>query len=909
MASTNYENVSREIRRNLTRQFKGDINGNMFATRKLAKDVLSDDELRRVYKSLRSSEQSSSSAGSNSENSFVQNINNKTLHDFLAVLLYAHCAKSAALSFEANLVFSDVPQISLPVSKNYLSGVFGEGSEDIRDFLQHQKYFCTIVIGFPEDIILQGLSRSKPWLSERPLGSGSFGNVFAVDIAEHHFTENGKLEDTCGQAKVVARKDFAMQTQTSFQTEVKVMKEIRDSTRKHDNVLNSFGTLIIEGDKPEFSLFMPKAEKDLAEYFKETKNGGGPFSMKERLCLISSAIGLADGLDFLHTGITAKGMKRRVCFHMDLKPGNVLIFHEKGHDIWKISDFGMSKVKDIPRSTPTQEDILTDFAKLFIPRSKEGTAEASKTAMQRGPHTFSPSEGEGSGKTMNEKSDVWALGCILSLAFTYMEFQVKGLERYSELRRQHSNLATDPFYGKSTIRQSFPINKGVVEQHRSLVKAAAKRGSDEKKAVQSMLDLLKDKVFVENQKRRCQASEVRQKLAETLEKYEAVTASKPGGTEERSRLFNLFPGLRKPEHTMLTSGITVSPEFVSWRLDKYKATRAKGCDCSPNGAFIAYWNEDEISLFTKSHGELQELSPVDKEGRKPDDSGRVWKAIKLSNRYLIAITTGSEHNLYIFDMAIAVSLSTYTVLSLPESETSLLDLAPDLRAQQTTAHGQIKFEAGISTFDQKMVWLEWRAMDILRLISHSKNRACIAFQSRDNPLLLSIVFLCIDKASQIVARLNETNFVGETTSLFTDMVYTSNDSTGTEILVVLHTKRITQVGFTDFKTQAKIESRSPIEKWRILSLTIDRSSGMIIALGARSLYDGVCLLEIKWRTGGTVLQVVEPPLAVLKKLLEADEPKVRICQEVRPKVALITALTSKDRPAVYQVNLNGLSRA
>jgi len=140
------------------------------------------------------------------------------------------------------------------------------------------------------------------------------------------------------------------------------------------------------------------------------------------------------------------------------------------------------------------------------------------------------------------------------------------------------------------------------------------------------------------------------------------------------------------------------------------------------------------------------------------------------------------------------------------------------------------------------------------------------------------------------------------------MVCTSNDNTGTQVLVVLHTKRISQVGFTDLKTQAKISAKSPIDEYRILSLTIDQRSEKIIALGVRSMYDNVCLLEIKWRVGSTVLQVMKR-LAVLEKLFEADEPKVRICQESGQRIALITALASNDRSAVYHVSLNGLSRA
>jgi len=539
-----YEKVSREIRRTLWEQFKRRDEDAEFATRKLAENVLSVTELKRVYQSLRSSEelpmQSSSSADYHNEGSFVQNIKEKNLHDFLAVLLYAHCTESAAQSFKAKLVFGDEPNVSLPVSKPDLTRCFGEKSEDIDEFLRWQKYFCTIVIGFPEDIILHaGGPWRKPWLSETHLGSGSYGSVFAVEIAEYHFTEDKTLEGTRTGVKVVARKDFALENQSSFEKEVEVMKEIRDNPKRHDNILKSFGTLTIEGNKPEFSLFMPKAETDLAKYFSESRRGGVPLSMEERQCLMNSAIGLAEGLDFLHTEITANGMHRRVCFHLDLKPGNVLIFRGDRHDIWKISDFGMSKVKDMRRSTPTQDDILTDFSKIFKRRSDVNTAEASKTVIARGPGTFLPSEARGTGKTMNEKSDVWGLGCILSLAFTYMEFQTQGLDKYADLRKQQSNLSGDSFYGKSLMGRSFPINTGVVEQHRALVKAAAERGSAEKKAVQSMLDFLKDKVFVERQDKRCAASEVSKKLQETLQRYDAIIAFKAEATEKRPRIFNL----------------------------------------------------------------------------------------------------------------------------------------------------------------------------------------------------------------------------------------------------------------------------------------------------------------------------------------------------------------------------------
>lgn len=140
------------------------------------------------------------------------------------------------------------------------------------------------------------------------------------------------------------------------------------------------------------------------------------------------------------------------------------------------------------------------------------------------------------------------------------------------------------------------------------------------------------------------------------------------------------------------------------------------------------------------------------------------------------------------------------------------------------------------------------------------------------------------------------------------MACISNGGTGNEVLAVLQKSRMSQVSFKDPKTTPVISTKLPVEDYRILKIAIDKSSGKIIALGVRSLIKCVCLLEIKWRTNSNLLKV-KNCLAVLDRLLEADEPKFRICEDHGQKIALITSLTLNGRHAVYQVSLNGLSRA
>ncbi|RBQ69225.1 hypothetical protein FVER14953_12426 [Fusarium verticillioides] len=393
---------------------------------------------------------------------FVRSIERKMLHDFLAILLYAKCSINAAKIFTNELVFgsmaeeqqqySETPYL-LPATEDYLNSLFDPF--DAQEIFAEQQPFCTIVLGGPGVVTIdQDDKRSLPWLDEKHIGSGAFGSVYEVKIPKDHLTMHRDFNQTIRTSKLVARKDYkpAKDMEESFEKEVASIREIFSGNSKHNNILESFGTIIIRGPEQKFSLLMPLAEMDLQKYMESNLDisADGRWA-RERI--ISASIGLADGLDFLHSKMTTAGGDRLVCYHMDLKPSNILVFlHDprpEGSDtedrdygmIWKLSDFGLSRVKT---KTKPEKNLDSLFERKLIDQSSQ----ASPTQNNRGNGTYLPSEAQDQGKTMDHKSDIWSLGCIISVLFTYMEEGHSALERYSDFRRKYNkpHKMVDVFY-------------------------------------------------------------------------------------------------------------------------------------------------------------------------------------------------------------------------------------------------------------------------------------------------------------------------------------------------------------------------------------------------------------------------------------------------------------------------------
>ncbi|WXC64475.1 hypothetical protein SNK03_010283 [Fusarium graminearum] len=703
MASPNYSGLCWEIRQEFAKGFKKAPGNVEFATRALVKGVMSQDRLQRVYESLMAENDIPAHHSQSGAQQFKTVVTNKNLHHFLAVLMYAPCSIKAAKSFVETLVLGPESQEAkewpeenpylLPAREEHL-GLFTD-PKDVNYFLTNQRPFCTIVVGGPGMVTIDNDDpRKLPWLSERWICSGSFGAVYKVQVAEGHLTMDQNLENTYEGSKTIARKDFiyADNAETSFQKEWKAISDIFNSKWKHENIVKSFGRIECKGQPSTFSLLMPLASMDLDKYIQDYPEAIVNDRVSRQL-LVRATMGLADGLKFLHQGLnTEDGKENLICYHMDLRPSNILVFNVGRPDMsWKLSDFGLSRVK------PKSRADVSDLSRIFRKRGSDQHSKATATANLRGQATYQPREAQDQGKKMNEKSDVWSLGCIVSMLFTFMENGLDGVERFSDLRHNSSNRGMDVFYQHNKTIPTYSINKGVTKQHDKLIEAAKERYVTEGKILSFILKWLEREVLVIDQDERCAAADIFQRLKMTLERYKDMGVDPSPRTSSRSPTFfkkaksmtrSTWSGLRGSSGVNHRKTSATQTDMSQWRLGIEKGMRFRGSDSSPNGEFLVYWNDQTMKLFADTavinpvssfhsgHASTYSESSRSREQVLTSPGQHVlqntrqsWRSGALTDRYLIAAATDGTDTFkcYIFDIEANPRLGTYSQITLADT--------------------------------------------------------------------------------------------------------------------------------------------------------------------------------------------------------------------------------------------------
>jgi serine/threonine protein kinase len=165
------------------------------------------------------------------------------------------------------------------------------------------------------------------------------------------------------------------------------------------------------------------------------------------------------------------------CFHLDLKPRNILVVIEKDESTnefvqrWKLSDFNMSKAKarhhaadtkSLQRSWTLPEKIY-DFNELFQ-RRRPNVSDPSMTmptANPRGDGTYSAPEARNPGGKVQAESDTWSLGCVLCVVFSYLDSGAKGVEEFGDgFRGEAAPQPRRPAVAEGAAGASAPATQG-----------------------------------------------------------------------------------------------------------------------------------------------------------------------------------------------------------------------------------------------------------------------------------------------------------------------------------------------------------------------------------------------------------------------------------------------------------------
>ncbi|KAK5653979.1 hypothetical protein OQA88_7655 [Cercophora sp. LCS_1] len=922
-----------------------DVERRRFVAKGTAKKVLDRDNLRSFFQSLSPAGETANSHFGVPEDELIKRVRDRNLLDFLAVLIFANCPIETARAFTKRLVaHNDWPVErngrkvgQLPASREELIELFGVVAADM--FISKQACFCAVVIRKREEVRIANLeSQRLPYLEETPLGSGSFGSVYKVKIAKEHFfdpqTQLGNPEPL-----ELARKDYLISSQFPARGEREIMEKILTSSGVScNNILENWGSLEI--GPTTYSLFMPWAMFDLRQYMMR-HHSTAPKRITDKAKIIEAAEGLAGGLNFLHTELQTAERDQLVCYHMDLKPSNILIFREQRHGeefyVWKLSDFGMARVKLRKRDQDVERE--RDFNSWFL-RRQVRPPDPSATINRRGEGTYLAPESISSAKSMGTGSDVWSLGCVLSVVFAYLEDGWDGVEGYQTARL--NNPKSDG-YDRFFLRgKGFLPSKAHPEIHRwhtQLIDEASQRSEIEGKAVESMLRYLEDHVFQMDQTKRKSAKEVKDMLLTTFRRFKTLGDMEMGN-------YPLEKHLQPPGKFSWKGLIPMRPRSPSnGQIDSWSLSPSedfKGCDISPDASLVAYWTDVKILLYTSqslSPRQANAVAPV--ASRKIEETGCIWKTVVVTQKYLIASTTGPSFSCFIFDLhrgeAVEVTLDHWYRLTLPLPEISLLALSTDrktlacvLRHKDDERRPASFFTASIERLIEyakrpkssstdgttgqvgdpsyATLWeirkLSWPASAISHLALAAKHEAYLVIQPeltvRTSEHKITVVRICLVTKSLVPVIIESKGFdMSSTAGLFTTFAPLRCESA--TCAIVTREKQLHVQSLVGDEPTPGIHK--DIKHHRVVKLLIDADDG-IFALGTAVAHHRMQLMELAVAgspVGAREVSVRE--IAHIPGLAHHDDFTQCISREGDEKYVLIAALVGPNRRAIYRIQL------
>jgi serine/threonine protein kinase len=462
------------------------------------------------------------------------------------------------------------------------------------------------------------------------------------------------------QAYRLARKDFELNAEDkAHEKERDVLREIVRNAKRHTNIMKSLGSL---ENGSIYSIFMPLADCDLKQYMERHPP---PASPMQKASFVQCAVGLAGAIVYLHEELESPVYEKLSCFHMDLKPQNILVVinPETEQHSWKLSDFNMSRVKMkrnpaadhlTLRRSSTFGDNVYEVNKLFKRRIPDAAARSvtDYTINRRGTGTYLAPEACVEGHPVQAESDIWSLGCVISVVFSYLYGGQAAVEEYSQLRGKND---VDSFFsfsnGKSAHKLSdAQVSDAVKKWHRHLRMRIKQERPDESHIFEAVINFLDRKVLIVDPKHRREttANDVRLKLIEAFNLFRTIADQPPISPSSPGHRFSIpFFGKRSKRRQS-----EIEAQSQEWKIPLPAPVQA--CAFGPNAEPLVCMTDRTLSIFSFEHVLLSldsghlDNNMIEYGQASPEHKWRNWiPIIGVSSRYILAAT--NHHD---FDVSI-----------------------------------------------------------------------------------------------------------------------------------------------------------------------------------------------------------------------------------------------------------------
>ncbi|ETS75647.1 hypothetical protein PFICI_12591 [Pestalotiopsis fici W106-1] len=256
--------------------------------------------------------------------------------------------------------------------------------EDLVEFVNHKQwFFLAPVLKANGETIKLHEKCPLPFIddNDEDPSRGGGGLVYRARVHPAH-QEGFEVETT---ELRVAVKEF--HRKELFQQENKILQQIKDL--RHAHVIRHLMS-IESGERKAYSIFPWTDGGTLQDFWRTPMK---ELTQEHVLWALQQMHGLVSALQALHAVFK--------CRHGDLKPQNILCFGKDDKITFKIADFGISKIHDMP----------TMYRKV-------ATTNLAFTASYQGPEIEFERAAPNDQQPRSRKYDIWSLGCV------FLEFSV-----------------------------------------------------------------------------------------------------------------------------------------------------------------------------------------------------------------------------------------------------------------------------------------------------------------------------------------------------------------------------------------------------------------------------------------------------------------------------------------------------